>query len=255
MSGARFQRLRTADTVLLVAEEHWSEVACLGLTEPGGLERWCADGTPVPGGRARGWRLALGADTVVHLREMAHGGALRRLTGRRFLRLDRAIAGLEGAAELRARGVAVPAPVLLHARRRGPFWHVVLAHAFVASSESGARLLADSADPARLARAARVAGARIRAFHDAGGSHPDLHVGNLLLDADGEVTVVDLEGVGVGVPPSPARRRRELARLRRSLAKQGTAPPLQRRLVAAFLRGYLGRDRVLRNAVLGQPTG
>lgn len=255
---SRFRLVETTDTLLQVAEEHWREVAPLALAEPGGLERWCATGTPVPGGRARGWRIPLGAGIDVHLREMAHGGVLRRLTGRRFLRPDRAIAGLEGAAELRARGVAVPAPVLLHARRRGPFWRLALAHEFVAGAESGDRLLSGDREPRGLVRAARAAGACVRRFHDAGGSHPDLHLGNLLVGDGDRVTVVDLEGVRVGAPPAIAQRRRELARLLRSLSKQAVAPALRRRLVAAFLAGYLGRDEAFRAAWWGreaQPTG
>ena len=137
-----FRRFTGPGAVVVVAEPWADEIEPLELTRPDALLRWIARGAdPVPGGRARGWRLELpGSGRAIHLRELAHGGMLRGLTRRRFLGLARAERSLSAAAHLRARGVAVPEPVLFRAQRHGPFWHVELGSAFVDDSIGGGRL-------------------------------------------------------------------------------------------------------------------
>lgn len=253
-----FRRRGGAGALVLVAETFDDEIEALSLTEPGGLARWLEDAraTAVAGGRARGWRVTLPSGRVVHLRELAHGGWLRPLTGRRFLALTRGRRALEAAARLRARGLDVPEPVLLRAVRHGPFWHMELATGFVEACLPAGRFLLTQSDPRRTLAAARAAGRAVRAFHDAGGSHPDLHVDNLLVRVTHEppsVVVTDLEGVRVGRPLSPARRARELLRLHRSLRKRRLRDSVRRRHAAAFLTGYVSRDRSLLAALLAQP--
>jgi tRNA A-37 threonylcarbamoyl transferase component Bud32 len=237
-----------------IAEAFLGELEPLGLAESGALERWLARGAePVRGGRARGHRIALpGSGRAVHVRELAHGGILRALTGRRFLGTRRGRQSLAAASRLRARGVGVPAPVLLRARRHGIFFHVEIGNEFVDGCTPGGRFLATASEPRRRA-AAREAGRQVRAFHEAGGSHPDLHVDNLLVDSAAEppvITITDLDGVRVTAPPAAGRRMRELARLDRSLAKRGWSRAARRRLAAAFLDGYTAGDRRLRTALL-----
>ncbi len=239
MNETGFRRYARAGNVLWLAEAWVAELEPLDLMAPGRLERW-RDGAPaVPGGRARGWRISLGSGRSVHLREMAHGGWLRGLTGRRFLTARRAIASLESAAALIARDVAVPAPVAMHARRRGAFWHLCVANEFIADVRPGGSFLEQSPDLSQAMAAA--AGRAIRAFHDAGARHRDLHVDNLLVrDAARacEVVIVDLDGVRIGAPPSPSRRRRELARLQRSLRKRPLGATLQEDWARALHDAY-----------------
>jgi tRNA A-37 threonylcarbamoyl transferase component Bud32 len=102
-------------------------------------------------------------------------------------------------------------------------------------------------------RGARAAGAAIRRFHDAGGSHADLNIKNLLLCDCGagiEVIVIDLDRARADRPPSPARRMRELMRLVRSIHKRGVAEVVGMRGAAAALSAYCAGDRALRRALL-----
>ncbi len=256
-----FQRFIGPGAVVVVADTWADEIEPLELTKPDALERWIARGAHlVPGGRARGWRIALPeSGRAVHLRELAHGGVLRGLTGRRFLGLARAEGSLSAAVRLRARGVAVPEPVLFRALRHGPFWHVELGSAFVDGGIGAGRFLETTPSARRARRLARDLGRTVRAFHDAGGSHPDLHVDNLLVSTGpSKVSMVtDLDGVRVGEPPSPDRRLRELSRLYRSLVKRRLGDTS---LCAAFLAGYRGADRTLptqafRTRLLGVSAG
>ncbi len=246
-----FQRFTGPGAVVVVASTWADEIAPLELTRKDALARWIAGGAiPIPGGRARGWRIALpNSGRVIHLRELAHGGALRGLTRRRFLGLARAESSLSAAARLRARGITVPEPVLMRAHRHGLFWHVELATAFIEEAIGAGRFL-ETAPAARHARrVARNLGRTVRAFHDAGGSHPDLHLDNLLVSHGdpGVSMVTDLDGVRVGDAPSIHQRRRELSRLYRSLAKRDTR---YASLPAAFLAGYVSDDEGLKSALL-----
>jgi tRNA A-37 threonylcarbamoyl transferase component Bud32 len=231
---------------LIVADRFRDEVEALSLTEPGGIERWRASGTPVEGGRGGSVRVELPkSGTPIHLRPLRHGGWLRALTGRRFLGTARSAAELEVTEKLRAAGAPVPDPVLVLARRRGIFWHVDVGTRFVEPSTSLERLLAD-ADTSRALEAAGEAGHAVRSFHDAGGSHRDLHPGNLLVQT-AAVTVVDLDGARCLDGISAARRMRELMRFERSLRKRRAGYPNLESVLAAFLEGYTRGDSKLRD--------
>ena len=93
----------------------------------------------------------------------------------------------------------------------------------------------------------------MRAFHDAGARHADLHLGNLLFRARGadfDIWVIDLDGARLAEPPSAQERMQELMRLQRSLVKHGLSERLGIRARASFFAAYTGGDRVLRSALL-----
>ena len=233
-------------TRLIIADGFRDEVEALRLDTLDGLERWRATGTPVEGGRGQSVRVELPQSrTPVHLRPLQHGGWLRAVTGRRFLGTTRPATELETTRKLRAAGAPVPVPVLVFARRRGAFWHIDVGTRFVEPSTSLQRLLAD-ADAARAIEAARAAGHAVRSFHDAGGSHRDLHTGNLVVGAAG-VTVVDLDGARCLETVPVARRMRELMRFERSLRKRHADQPNLESIRTAFLEGYTRGDTKLRD--------
>jgi hypothetical protein len=238
MSPPAFRRYETPRRQVWIEESWADDLEPLDLSADGGLERWRADAQPVAGGRARGWRIPLPSGRTVHLREMAHGGWLRGITGRRFLGASRATGALEAAAQLRARGATVPAPVAMHAERRGAFFHLAIANQFIENATAGGDFLASGCDPGAAIDNARAAARSIRAFHEAGGSHPDLHVDNLLVRSSGDVVIVDLDGVRVGTPPSSARRKTELARMQRSLRKHDIPEALRREWFEALVAEY-----------------
>ncbi len=244
---------RSRDRFLCSSARFERELLAQGWLAPGPLEAVLAGGAP-RGGRGPTSRVLLPQSRVaLHLRPLRHGGWLGRLWLDLDFGLARPLRELRVTAELRARGAPVPEPALVAARRvLGPLWQSALGSVEQAGSESAlARLRAQPALRERI-DLARQAGHSIARFHAAGGRHPDLHLGNLLVSgaaAAPRVLVVDLDRARLAAPGSARRRARELARLYRSALKQRVAPGLDRRTLAAFLGAYCGRDRALRAAL------
>lgn len=253
-----FRRMQAGGTVVAVAPSYQAELRSLKLHEPGGLQKLLTSrsASRQSGGRAGSWQIELPkSGRRIHLRPIAHGGLLRRLTGRRLLGLGRPLAELEVTAQLLARGVAVPEPVGIVARRRGLFWEASLATGFEVGSASGGAFLCSGTRRSRVIEASRAAGRAIRGFHDAGARHPDLHVDNLLvLEADDSqsprVVVIDLDGVRIVRKVAARRRMAELMRLYRSLRKRRLLGAGSARVCAAFFGAYCAGDRALRSALL-----
>jgi hypothetical protein len=198
---------------------------------------------PVPGRQQR-----------IALRGLQRGGWLAPLLGARLAGPTRPIRELVVSAQLRAAGAPVPQPVFAFAWRRGWAWNAAIGTVFVEGSIDAAALLARSPAREHLRAAIRAAGHAVRRFHDAGGSHPDLHLGNLLVrtgeDAP-EVSILDLDGARAGVPLAPAQRMAQLMRLHRSLHKRGLwVAAGGDRASLCFLRAYVAGDRALRRALL-----
>lgn len=149
----------------------------------------------------------------------------------------------------------MPRAVLAAGHRHGLVWTAAVATVFEEDAEDAERFLARAPTGDEVLAAAAAAGAAVRAFHDAGGRHADLHLGNLLLLHRAgvlEARVVDLDKARAGGPPSPTRRMRELARLWRSAEKRGLAGRIGPRGCARFLAAYVRGDRALRRALLAR---
>jgi 3-deoxy-D-manno-octulosonic acid kinase len=232
-------------------------VFALGLDDPDTLSRQLQAGTGRTG-RAATALLPLPGGARLQLRAVRHGGLLGPLWGDRLLGLGRPLRELAANASLRERGAPVPRPVLVVGVRRGPLWSAAVGTLHEPDTRDGLALLA-SAPAARQAASAAAAAARaVRRFHDAGGRHADLHLGNLLFrERSGgcEALVIDLDKAQVGDPPDAARRMRELMRLYRSLCKRGAPPGLRARAAARFLSAYCAGDRRLRAALLAHLPG
>jgi tRNA A-37 threonylcarbamoyl transferase component Bud32 len=248
------RELRDGDRVLYVTPEFESAVLALGLLAPGGLER-ILSGASGPLGRSRTAVVSLpGRRERLHLRPLRHGGLLRAAGRDRLLGLARPLGELRALAKLRAAGAPVPIPVLVSARRVRGFYRAALATIHEEDSLDGIALLGSGADAATLNPAASAAGSAVRAFHDAGGQHADLHLGNLLFRGRGDrvgALLVDLDRARVAAPPGAAERMAELMRLHRSLVKRGLLARVGIRGCARFFASYTAGDRELRNALLG----
>jgi hypothetical protein len=250
-------------SVLVWADARFeSSLRALGLVSGPAAHDWIADPRRAPGavdrrlgaGRAPAAVIALPERSeLVHLRALRHGGPGAALWGSRLWGPGRGGHELRAAARLRDRGAPVPRPVLLAARRARPGWQVATGRVFVDDAEDARSWLVRAPDQRTVVRAARAAGRGVRRFHDCGGRHGDLHLGNLLLrparTGSFEVWVIDLDGARVGDPPSPARRMRELMRLFRSVRKHGLVDRLGPRGLAAFFAAYCDGDRGLRRAL------
>lgn len=192
----------------------------------------------------------------VALRRLRRGGWLGPLLGGALAGAHRPFAELAVTARLRQAGAPVPRPLLAIAWRRGAAWNAALGTAFVDGAVDAATLLAEAPPRARVRHVLAAAGRAVRRFHDVGGSHPDLHLGNLLVrerDGQVEVWIVDLDGARADTQQGPAERMAQLMRLYRSLHKRGLlAAAGGERGSLWFLHAYVAGDRVLHRALLAR---
>jgi 3-deoxy-D-manno-octulosonic acid kinase len=248
-----FETRRSGAGYLRVDAEFAAAAAGLGLPEPGALDALLA-GAAASRGRGATALVALpGRDERLHLRPVRHGGWLGGLWRGRLLGLRRPLAELRVTSELAAAGAPVPRPVLVAGRRSGPLWIGAVGTVHEEGASDALAWLACGPGRATLLRAAAAAGSALRRFHDAGGRHADLHVGNLLVReraGDVEVVVIDLDRARRGSAPEPGRRMAELMRLFRSLLKRGLLDAVGRRGCARFFATYTAGDRELRRALL-----
>lgn len=250
-----FRTLRAGDVFLRVATDYETQARSLGLLEPGGLEALLARGGG-PTGRAPSVVLALpGSDDRLLLRAVRHGGWLAPLWGDRILGFGRPSRELDVTDTLRARGAPVPRPVLAAAHRlAGPLQRAAVATLFEEGAIDGLRFLETAPAAQRVETACRAAGRAARRFHDAGGRHRDLHLGNLLLrETDGgtDCIVIDLDRARVGTPPTSSARMAEIGRLLRSVLKRRLWSRVGDAGTRAFLDAYTAGDSALRDALLG----
>jgi 3-deoxy-D-manno-octulosonic acid kinase len=248
LADAGFRTLRAGGRLLVVAADWEPAALALGLLETGGAERLLARARG-PRGRAPTAVLDLAAGGFrLHLRRVMHGGWLAPLWGERLLGAGRALRELRVAAALHARGAPVPRPVLAAAWRRGACVAAAVGTAYQEGSIDASAFLSGAPSRERMLRAAAAAGRAVRAVHDAGGRHRDLHVGNLLLregDVDTAAWVVDLDRARLVAEVSPARRAAELSRLYRSLEARGLLGAVGDAGCQAFVSAYTGEDRRL----------
>ena len=249
-----FRRREVGSRVAVVATRLMDAVCELGLLDPGGLERALGSGAVGPG-RGRNAVLPLsGHEERLHLRPFRHAGWLAHLRSDHLPGLGRPLAELAANARLAAAAAPVPRPVLVVGRRRAPgWWTAAVGTVHEENACNAGEFLAACAEPEQLLACADAAGTALRLFHDAGGCHADLHVGNLLFcekDAAPRVLLVDLDRARV-VPRVPARRRMaEIMRLYRSLVKRRIGGALAPETVAHFLDAYTTGDADLRRALL-----
>jgi tRNA A-37 threonylcarbamoyl transferase component Bud32 len=236
---------------LWVADAWEPAVQGLGLLEAGGCARLLEAGTG-PRGRATTAVVSLpGRDTCLHLRAVRHGGWLAPLWGDRLLGTGRPLAELRVTAALRAAGAPVPEPVLASVERRGgPFWSAAVATVHERDTADGLALLGQE-PPVDDARRALMSAARaIRAFHDAGGRHLDLHAGNLIFRGPDVCLVVDLDKARRLAHVDPSARMTEIMRLYRSLVRRDLLGHLGDDPCDRFLSSYCAGDEDLRHALL-----
>lgn len=164
------------------------------------------------------------------LRPYRRGGLAARLSTNRYLWTGledtRAFRELRLTAHLHEQGLPVPRPVAAGVRRHGLSYTAAL----ITVRIGAARALAERLDDTAVTLLERV-GATVRRFHEAGLDHVDLNARNLLVDAQDQVWLIDLDRCRLRAP-GPWREA-NLERLGRSLAKFGALDAL-----AHVRRGY-----------------
>lgn len=200
--------------------------------------------------------LADGSQLV--LRAFHRGGWLGPLRGEALPSPGRLFTELRVCHQLAQRGAPVPTPAFAVAHRGVACWTGGVATRRIPGAGNGLEVLRSQPGADQLTRIAEAAGRAVRAFHEAGGQHADLHLGNLLVrDVDApQVFVIDLDRARIGPPPGAHHRARELVRLDRSVHKWlwrgADTPDAQRQAKAMcsdFLRGYIGSEIQLREAL------
>jgi tRNA A-37 threonylcarbamoyl transferase component Bud32 len=208
-------------------------------------------------GRARTALVSIGAARLV-LRGVRRGGLLGPLLGGALLTPDRPLREIAVTAALRSAGAPVPRPAFGAAFRSGPsglVWNGAVATFFEVGARDAESWLRDAATPATLPCALTSAGEAMRRFHDAGGSHPDLHGKNLLVREVGErceIVVIDLDRARVEAQVTPRARMGQLMRLYRSLLKRDLLRVVGDAGCATFFDAYVQQDRALRDAMLAR---
>jgi tRNA A-37 threonylcarbamoyl transferase component Bud32 len=213
---------------------------------------------PAPRGRGVLQRLEIAGGPALVLRRYRHGGMLAGLTGDRFLGHGRFLREFELGRAAWADGVPTPRPVAV-----GWKAGAIATRGFLATVElDGARDLLDLfaapiSAPKRHA-AVRSSARAIRALHDAGVDHADLHLKNLLVGEGpagpgSTAWVVDLDlarRVAGGLPR--AARVSNLARLYRSVEKhRRRGLHIDAEDVDVFCDAYFGDDAEGRAAARG----
>lgn len=248
-----FRRLQRDGALLWLNPRFDESVHALDLLDPVARERaW--RGAATEGGRGPAARLALADGESLLLRRSLHGGALGPLLGDRWLTLRRPLAELRVTSALRAAGAPVPTPVLaLGWRNPDLLWRAAVGTVVEEDTVDARAFLEAAPDAQAVAEAANVAGLGVRRFHDAGGRHADLHLGNLLLrsgPAEPRAVVIDLDKARIVDRVTAARRMREIMRLYRSVVKRHLLSPLGPQGARRFFEAYVGSDRDLRRALL-----
>jgi 3-deoxy-D-manno-octulosonic acid kinase len=175
-------------------------------------------GHVLEGGRGGTSRIATEHGDIV-LRRARRGGAMRWLGETYFGPRPRPLREFAVLLRARRRGLPVPDPVAALAERR---FGIAYRGLLLMRDLGGTPLcaLSDKEAPADLVSLLARA---LRELHDAGLSHPDLNLGNVLVirrSYEWRIAFVDLDRASLrGRPLGAAARRRSLRRLRRSARK------------------------------------
>ena len=263
-----FERHAASGAEVLLRTDVAAALLACGIADPDTL-RLRADATY----RGRGKPFGVEVDGAgrVFVRPYLHGGMLGRVTGDLHAGDGRFAEEVQAHLDAAAAGVPV-CEVFGYVSR--PAGGVFRRGWLVLRELPGARDLRDvltgDLAPSRRRELLAAAGHAMRALHDAGFDHPDLHLRNLLLDDAGALRVLDLDRVRRRVSLSRERRIAGLFRFDRYAAKHAAAGArisrtdrlrvltayagadwparVERRVLAARLRREIARHAALRGA-------
>ena len=222
------QRHRTVDGAMLIAT-----TSAVSVLESGGESvfdphYWAAQGrlSATAQGRGSAWFIKTDTDDWV-LRHFRRGGLLARALTDRYFWLGenavRAFVEWRLCAHLHALGLPVPAPVAARYSRQGLLYRCDLITRRIEGAATFSAALALAPLPADHWR---NVGRAIAQLHAAGLDHADLNAHNILLDAQGMVSVIDLDRGRLRSKGSWSRG--NLARLKHSVEKISARLPAGR---------------------------
>jgi 3-deoxy-D-manno-octulosonic acid kinase len=194
------------------------------------------------GGRGSAWFISSGEHQWV-LRHFRRGGFIARLSQDLYVWAGeaqvRAFAEWRLLQAMTHQGLPVPRPVAAEYRRSGLFYRCDLITERIAGARPLSALLAlDSLGEASW----RAMGAAIARLHRAGVDHADLNAHNILIGANGAVTVIDFDRGRLRGPGTWTAG--NLQRLQHSLTKISRRLPPERYSAQTwdwFMAGYEGK--------------
>jgi tRNA A-37 threonylcarbamoyl transferase component Bud32 len=194
-------------------------------------------GEVVAGGRMPHPVLDRGDGTRVVARRFHRGGLVRHLVRDRYVLGHRAFAELRVTLRAAAAGVRVPEVLAGVEERSGLGYRALLLTTLVEDARDLDAVLREGPEGI-AATALAESGSQIARLHDAGITHPDLNLRNLLVVGGGtEVWVLDFDRARAGAAPlSPRHRGAALRRFLRSARRLGV--PLRGARIRAFADGY-----------------
>jgi hypothetical protein len=240
---------REGSVVLVLRESLADALAAAGVADPEAAAAAAGPAARTFEGRGRPRSFPIPGGGRVVARRYLRGGLLAGLAGGLFPGAGRFLRELRAAEEARGRGAPVPEPLglVVHEAGGGTARGWFLSREEEDAGDLRDLLLRTRPGDGERRDALRAAGRAVRALHDAGVLHADLHVKNLLVARGGaRAWVLDLDGAEVGAGPLDRERRSvQIQRLDRSLVKLGVVsgvpvPATDRR---RLVRAYLGSDR------------
>jgi hypothetical protein len=236
-----FSRRETDDATLVLRDDVAGALTAAGARDPESLRRAAVAAYE---GRGRPFGVEVPGAGRVFVRQYLHGGAMRRVTRDLYRGDTRFAAELRALVDAARAGAPVPEALGFVSRAAGlGFRRGWLLAREVAGACDVLHFLDAEPPAARRREVLAAAGRAMRALHDAGFEHPDLHFKNLLLTPDGTVLVLDLDRAQRHRSLARARRLAGLFRFDRFAAKQAAAG---RRVSRAdrlrVLRAYAGAD-------------
>jgi 3-deoxy-D-manno-octulosonic acid kinase len=189
-------------------------------------------------------------------RHYTHGGLLGAMLGDRYLFGSRSFQELALTEEIRSCGIPTVQPIgAIHRASLSPFYQAYLfsleipdaRHLIQYFREIGARPTPDSLS--RKRRVIRMAGLLLSRFHQAGFSHEDLQLKNIVV-AEDEVFLIDFDRSYRKSPLPLKEKMRNLFRLNRSVEKwKRLGLPVTRTDRWRFFLAYAGGDEEIRQGV------
>ena len=183
-----FTRHATPEGELWLAPGFEQGAEDLGLSSRARWDRYVSAG--IPAGRGRVAFVEAGTLSIA-IKKLHRGGRYGRIWRDRFHSRSRLFANLAMPTLARDRGIPTPAPLALLLVPGPPaLWRGWFALEAVAGGVDLIRRVREKS-PSRDEWASALA--VVRRLHDAGIEHPDLNLGNLLIDNDRNAWVIDLD--------------------------------------------------------------
>jgi len=162
--------------------------------------------------------LPQGACERVFVRRLVRGGMIR-WCGNLHFGANRPLQELRAVEAAQLAGIDVPAILAVKATRVwGPFYRLVIVMREIPDASTLLDMV-PSLTPGERHKTIRRLGGMIRRMHEVGIYHPDLTVHNIVLDADGEVHILDFDKAEIVARKNSRLELRDMARLNRSIEK------------------------------------